>query len=403
MEVEILDLDDLGNGITKINHKVCFIKKCLPGELVDIKIIKDNKKYSMGEIIDIKKESNLRVNPVCKYYDKCGGCNFLHAKESLEKEFKIEKAKKFFSRCDKFYETNSYNYRDKVKLHARNGNLGFYESKTNDLVSIDYCYLSNQNINKVIAILNKHKDTSFNGVVTIRENKSSEIMLVIEGDYKYLNKLKNNSLITNLIYNDKVIKGNDYFIEEIDNYKFKVSYNSFFQVNRLGLERIYQVLSNFLKDKDINKSLDLYSGTSVLGIHLAKYSKEVISVEVNTSATNDAIINLELNNINNLKIINDKVENVIDEFKDIDLIVIDPARSGLDKKTISYLNKIKSKYLIYIACGVDALRRDLKELENNYNLENIYLVDMFPRTNNIETIAILSLKENGEKESYEER
>lgn len=401
MEVEILGFDDLGNGITKINNKVCFIKKALPGELINIKIVKDNKKYSMGVITDIKKNSNSRINPICKYYDKCGGCNFLHAKESLEKEFKIERARKFFKRCDNFYETTCYNYRNKVKLHVKNGNIGFYENKTNDLVSIDYCYLLNQNINEVISILNNYKDTSFNGIVTIRENKSSEIMLIIEGDYKYLDELKNSNLITNLIYNDKVIKGKNYFIEEINDYKFKVSYNSFFQINRLGLEKIFEVLSNFLKDKKINKVLDLYSGTSVLGIHLARYSKEVISVEINENATKDAIVNLKLNNINNLSVINSDVASCIDTFKDIDLIVIDPSRSGLSEKTIFYLNEIKSKHLIYIACGIDALKRDLKKLEKNYNLENLYLVDMFPRTNNVETIAILSLKENGEKDNYE--
>ena len=96
-------------------------------------------------------------------------------------------------------------------------------------------------------------------------------------------------------------------------------------------------------------------------------------------------------NINNLSVINDKVENVIDKFHDVDLVIIDPARRGLDTKTINYLKEIKSRYLIYIACGIDALKRDIKEIEEVYNLDNLYVIDMFPRTNKMECMAIFSL------------
>jgi len=392
MEVKIIDYDDLGNGITRITNKICFVDKALPGEIVKIKILKDNKKYSRAIITDFIKESQERIKPICPYYGKCGGCNFLHLNKQEEKKFKIKRCEKFFTKCNDFYETKIYNYRNKVKLHVKNGILGFFKVKSNDLVPIDYCYLLNDNINKVIDILNSYKDINFNGIVVIRENKSQEILLIIDGDYQFINILKDNDLITNLIYNNKVIKGKDYFIENILDYKFKVSYNSFFQVNRLGLTRIYQILSNFLKDKNITKALDLYSGTSVLGIHLARYVNKVISIEINKSATDDAKFNSNLNKINNLEVINGRVEDYIDTFSSVDLIILDPARSGLDKKTISYLNTIKSKYIIYIACSIDSLKRDLKQLIN-YNLDNLYLVDMFPRTNNVECVSIFSLKD----------
>lgn len=393
MEVKIIDFDDLGNGITRINEKVSFVKRGIKGEVVDIEIIKEKKNYSNSIIKNIIVKSPDRINPICPFYDNCGGCQFLHLKEECEKEFKINKAKKFFSKCDNFYETTNLNYRNKVKLHVKNGNIGYFQEKSNDLVSISNCYLLNNNINEVIKILSNYFDPNFNGLVTIRENNQGEIILAIDGNFKYINNLKEHDLITNLIYNTKVIKGNSYFIESILDYKFKVSYNSFFQVNRLGLEKIYGILTNFLKDKNINTSLDLYSGTSVLGIHLAKYSKKVISVEVNSSATNDALDNLSLNNITNLEVINDRVENVIDKFNLIDLVIIDPARSGLDKKTIENLKRINSKYLIYIACSMDSLKRDLSYLCDKYKLDNLYLVDMFPRTNNVESVAILSLKD----------
>ena len=138
-----------------------------------------------------------------------------------------------------------------------------------------------------------------------------------------------------------------------------------------------------------NKVLDLYSGTSVLGIIMSKYAKEVISIEENKYASLDAKENLKLNNITNLEVINSKVEDYIENFLDIDLVLVDPARSGLDKKSINYLKKLKSKYLIYISCEMISLKRDLESLKEIYNIKNIYLVDMFPRTNKVETIMIM--------------
>ena len=389
MRVKIDKFDDLGSGITRIDNKVCFVEKGIPNEELDIKITSNKKDYSKGVIENIITKSEDRINPICKYYNNCSGCQFLHLSNTKEQEFKTLKAINYFNTCDNFYKTTDYNYRNKVTIHVKNGVIGYYKENTHDIININYCYLVNEKINLVIEILNNNIDNNFNGEVIIRENNNQEILLVINGNYKYLNNLLNNSLINNLIYNNKVLKGNDYFIENILNYKFKVHYNSFFQVNRLGLEKIINILDNTLKDKNLNIVLDLYSGTSVLGIIISKYAKKVISIEENKYATSDALINLKLNNINNLEVINSKVEDYIDNFYDVDLILVDPARRGLDSKTISYLNKIKSKYLIYISCEMISLKRDLKELEKVYKKDKVYLVDMFPKTNKVETIMLL--------------
>lgn len=392
MEVKIINYDDLGNGISKINNKVCFIKKGLKDEVVDIKIIKDKKNYSVGVINNIIEKSNLRIKPICPYYDKCGGCNFLHVLKEEEKNFKINKAINYFSLKNSFYETLDFNYRNKVTLHVKNGVIGLYIKETNDIIKIDYCYLLEEKINLIIKLLDKYQDNNFNGNIMIRVNNKQESLVSITGNFSLIDKLKKEELIDNLILNDQVIKGKSYFVENILDYKFKVSYKSFFQVNRLGLIRIINILDNFLQDKVINTSLDLYSGTSVLGIILSKYSKKVISVEENKFATQDANYNIELNNIKNLEVINSKVEDVIDNFKNIDLVLIDPARRGLDLKTINNLKIINSKYLIYIACSMDSLKRDLVYLKEDYKLLNLYLVDMFPKTNHVECVSVLQNK-----------
>ena len=309
-----------------------------------------------------------------------------------EKNFKTKKAINYFGKCDNFIETQELNYRNKVIFHVKNGNLGYYKENTNEIIPIDYCYLLSPRTNEVLKLLLKKKDKEFNGEVLIRENSQEEIILVIKGNYNYIDYLKQSHIINNLIYNDKVIKGNNYFIEEIDNYKFKVNYNSFFQVNRKGLKEIKKILDTFLETKKINNVLDLYSGTSVLGIFLSS-AKKVISIEENKYATSDAKINLELNNINNLEVITGKVEDKLKKFQNIDLVVVDPARRGLDNKAIDKIIALNSKYLIYISCEMISLRRDLKKLESVYEILNIYLVDMFPKTNKVETVCIFKLQD----------
>ena len=384
--VKIEKYDDLGQGITKINNKICFVKRVVTGEELEINIINNKKNYSEGTIKNIILKSKERVGPVCPYYDVCGGCDFLHVNYSEEKKFKINRCINFFKQIDNFYETSD-RYRNKITLHMKDNKIGFYEKKSHEIIDINNCYLVNEKINDVIKLLRKYLNKSDYGNILIRCNNKLELLVSIDGEYKNINELEKE--INNLIYNDNVVKGNNYFIESICDYKFKVNYKSFFQVNRKGLENIFNILKDFLKDKNINTVLDLYSGTSVLGILCSNYVKKVISVEVNKNATNDAHENIKLNNVNNLEIINGKVEDYIDKFKDIDLIIVDPARSGLDKKTINYLNNIKSKYIIYISCNIHSLKRDLKLLENNYNIKEINIVDMFKRTNHVETIVLL--------------
>ena len=392
MQIKIDDFDDLGNGLGKIDNKVCFVNKGLPNEVLNIEITKNTKSYINAKINKIIAPSKERLKPICPFYDVCGGCNFLHATKYLENEFKIQKGKKFLGSINKLYETIEFNYRNKVIFHVKKGEIGFYKTNTNQLIKINYCYLLDDEINKILELFNKHVDNNFTGEILIRVNSLKETLVSITGNYQYTNILINSNLINNLIYNSKVLKGNNYFLEYINDYKFKVSYLSFFQVNHQGLENIINILSNFLKDKNINIALDLYSGTSVLGIIMARYVQKVISVEEVKVATLDALENKKLNKINNLEVINGKVEDYIDTFKNIDLVVVDPARRGLDKKTINYLKTIKSNYLIYIACKMDSLKRDLYDLKEIYDVSSINLVDMFPRTNHVESVCVLKLR-----------
>ncbi len=174
--------------------------------------------------------------------------------------------------------------------------------------------------------------------------------------------------------------------------EFIISYSSFFQINRKLTKRLYDEVLKTVKNKKPNKVLDLYCGTGTIGIYISDFAKEIIGIDNNGSNILDANKNKKLNKVNNIEFICDKVENRIDTFKNIDLIIVDPPRAGLDNKTKEYLQKIKSKTIIYVSCDPVTLSRDLKELNESYIINYIKPFNMFPKTYHVECVCVLKLK-----------
>ena len=177
----------------------------------------------------------------------------------------------------------------------------------------------------------------------------------------------------------------------IGNKKYLEGINSFFQVNNTLTKELYDEVLINIKDKNYNKCLDLYCGTGTIGIYVSDYVKEVIGIDYNESNINDANKNKELNNTNNISFICDKVENKINEFNDIDLVIVDPPRAGLDEKTKNYLKVINPERIIYVSCDPITLARDIKDLDT-YKVNYIKVFNMFPRTYHCETISVLERK-----------
>ena len=391
MEVNINKFDHFGRGLSKINDKVIFVDKALPNEIVDVDVINKKKNYEVGKITKIIKESDTRIKPICPLFDVCGGCNFLHTTYEQEKEFKTNKGIELLGNIDNFYETKELNYRNKVTLHVKGNKFGFYKENSNDLVELDYCYLLKDNINKVIKDLKEIDLSKYNIKTIIIKSNQDKILLDIDSNIDD-NFLSTFNYVDTIISNKKIVKGKGFIEEVIDNKIFKITSEAFFQVNKDGLLSINKTIKEFLKNKKINNVLDLYSGTSLWGILISDNVKEVTGIEINKEACLNANDNIKKNNINNVKVINGDVANYIDKFKDIDLAIVDPPRSGLDNKTRDYLKTINSQYIIYVSCDMQTLRRDLIDLKENYDIVSINLVDMFKRTYHCESIVILERK-----------
>ena len=397
MEVEIVKLDNYGRGIAYINDKICFIENVLPEEMVKINIIKEKKKYLEGEVVEYIKLSNKRIKEECPYSKICGGCNLNHLSLKDENIFKEQKVKEIIN---KFTDINSNliesikysdrnNYRNKITLHGKNNKLGLYKKNTNEIIEIDKCLLVDNRINEVISLLKKIN----NGIkeVTIKvSNNSKELMINIIGDVKDTKELLEISDV--LIINNKYLTPKKEIISKIGDKSYYVGINSFFQVNKYLTKELYDEVLSIVKNNNYNNVLDLYCGTGTIGVYISEYCNKIIGIDYNESNINDANKNKELNNCHNIEFICDKVENRVNSFKDIDLVIVDPPRAGLDKKTRAYLKDINPKKIIYISCDPVTLSRDLKELNTNYNIKKIIPFNMFSRTYHCETIAVLERK-----------
>lgn len=392
---KIEKLDHKGRGITFKDNKITFIENALPNEIVEIKVLKEKKKFNEGIVDRIITKNYDRVEPVCPCYELCGGCNIMHLTYEKQLQYKKEKVMEILKRygdiefnIKEIISSDNFYYRNKVTFQVRE-KIGFYKDNTYDLICIDKCYIADDKINKILDTLKK---IDLKGIyqIVIRTSKFLNQTMVVfktNSDLKFdVNILDANSVI---MYNGeyKTLKGNDYILEKLGNLNFIISPDSFFQVNSSNALKLYNKVLEFSDLKGKEKVLDLFCGTGTIGLFLANYCRNVVGIEINKYAVEDAKKNAKLNNINNIEFICDDAKNV--KIKELDVVVVDPPRSGLDIKTINYLKELECKKIVYVSCDPMTLARDLKLLNDEYEVKDICLVDMFPNTYHVETVVKL--------------
>ena len=229
-----------------------------------------------------------------------------------------------------------------------------------------------------------------NGEIVIRSNYNEEILLSINTEDEILNidKLVNKYKIVGIIKNDKCIYGENYFIDKINNYLFKVSYNSFFQVNPYICSKLFNLIEN--NTKESNNVLDMYCGVGTLSLVSSTNAEKVVGVEILENAIKDANLNKSLNNKNNVEFICSDTKKIIGKITgDFDTIILDPPRSGVSKKVIDKIIDVKTDKIIYVSCNPITLVRDLNLFQDDYVIKEMQLLDMFPNTEHVETFVVL--------------
>jgi len=391
-QVTINKLDNKGRGIGYTSGKIVFVKNALLGEVVTLKNIKEHKKYITADIQNIVKKSELRNIPKCPYYDSCGGCNLMHVGIDYQEEYKEEKVKEILKKYAnikenvKFIKNNKeLYYRNKVTLKVKNGEFGYYNDETHNFINVNNCLLVNNKINEFIK---SNVIKINNGELVIRVNYQDELLISIksEENISILNDI-NKYNVVGVVLNDKIIYGTSFFYDYIGDFKFKVSYNSFFQVNNYMASNIFMILKSNLKGKNL---LDLYCGVGTLGLSLKDNFESIYGIEKIENAIIDAKENALINNCHNAHFYaGDTYEVLKDINVSFDTIIVDPPRSGLNEETRNLIIKLKPDKLCYVSCDPFTLARDLNILNKFYDVEKINALDMFPNTYHVECVCIL--------------
>ena len=392
--MEIYKYDHNGRGITYLDNKIVFVPNTIIGEDVEIKVIENKKNYIVGEVKTYNKKSDYRVNDLCPYYNICGGCDIMHLPYNKQLEFKQNKVKevldKFFGKDIKIKNiiyTEQYNYRNKVTLKV-DKKIGYYKKNTHDIINIENCKLLDKDINDLINKLNKI-DLKQNKNIVIRKNTSG-LMIVFDSEVDY-DLIKKE---VDFIYlNAKKIYGEDLY-EDMNGLKFIISPLSFFQVNKYNTINLYNKILDYCDLKGNETVLDLYCGTGTIGSFVSQKCKEVIGIDIDSSSINDANKNKKINNLNNINFICGDSGKILknNKYKNIDVVIVDPPRSGLSELSIKEIININPKKIVYTSCDLVTLARDLKILSEKYNVLELTPVDMFPNTYHCESVTILERK-----------
>ena len=442
-EVEIIDNGYEGEGIAKIDNFTIFIKGAIKGERCRIVIVKVNKSFAFGKLLEVLKSSEYRVNADCTTYKRCGGCSLRHIK--YEETLKIKKdmvqnlvnkgLKNRITVNDVIGMDNPYNYRNKLQYPVgRDKNempvMGVFANRTHEIIPVESCLIQNKEAEKIakeifkfikennISIYDeKTRSGAIRHIIVKIGVKTNEIMCIIVSNDESFNMekelvrditskfsnvktiIKNvNNKNTNVILGDRdvVLYGNGFIFDKLGDYTFKISAKSFYQTNPTQTEILYNKAIEFAKLNKEDVLCDLYCGIGTIGIFASDKVKKVYGIEIVEEAVEAAKENAKINNVGNIEFIAGDVEKAFKELVEEHhveptAIIVDPPRRGLDTTTINKMLELEVGKLVYVSCNPATMVRDMKMLEEKYVIEKIQPVDMFPYTSHVECVAVLKL------------
>lgn len=448
-EFDIISEGYEGEGIAKVDGYPIFIKGALKGERVKAKITKVKKNYSYARLEEIIESGKGRVEPVCKYYKRCGGCSIQHMDYEKQLDFKWDRVKDCISKIGGLddnivnyplgMQDNYLRYRNKVQLPIGKINnevvIGFYSPRSHNIVDIDKCLIQDKIADEVISITKKwivdnniepatidgvfNKDGIVRHIMIRKGFATKEIMVVLVTTTKKVPKLDEfkdmivnnipgiksivlniNSDNTNVILGKECITlyGEDVIQDYIGEFKFNISPLSFFQVNPKQTEVLYNKTLEYAQLSGNEIIFDAYCGTGTITLFLSQKAKAVYGVEIVEPAIINARENANINNVKNAEFFVGKSEEVIPELLEkgikADVIVVDPPRKGCDIKLLNAIADSNVEKIVYVSCDPSTLARDLKILdESGYETVEIQPVDMFPNTAHIENVVKLIKRE----------
>jgi 23S rRNA (uracil1939-C5)-methyltransferase len=373
-----------GDGLARMEGRVVLTPYVLPGEQATV----EPQDQLRAKLLNIEKSAPERTVPGCPYFGTCGGCHYQHATYEYQLQQKVAILREVMQRVGKFeapadipiISGPEWNYRNRSQFHIRNARLGYLKPGSHELVPIEKCPISSPMLNECIVALNRMlKDRRFPQFVT-------EIEVFTNETDTQLNVLQTGRPVARSFFDWAAQEVPGYVSGPIDYNGFRVSYKSFFQVNRFLADRLVDAA---VGDASGNTALDLYAGVGLFSWTLAAQFKSVTAVESSNAAVADLIHNVPKAGA---------VRSSVDEYlatqnEPPDFVLADPPRAGLGKHAVRHLLRLMPRQITIVACDPATLARDLTPLlAGGYRIDGITLVDLFPQTYHMETIARLSLR-----------
>lgn len=457
--VLITDIGSEGNAVARVENLVVFVPMLIPGDVVDLKVVKKRKKYLEGRVTKFHEYSSDRIEPRCKHFGVCGGCKWQHLPYNLQLKYKEKQVRDNLVRIGKLENPeirpiigsdDVFLYRNKLEFtfsdkrwltqeevnsgnkYEKEGALGFHIPGLFDKVlDIKECHLQPEPSNAIrnavreystrhdLSFFDLREQQGFLRNIVIRNSLQGDIMVIVVFFYEDIEKrigllefiASEFPSVTSLMYvinpkkndslNDQIpvlFSGDGFLVEEMDNLKFRIGPKSFYQTNTRQALKLYRSALNFAGLKGHETVYDLYSGTGTITNYVAPYARKVIGIEYVDEAVSDAKLNSEINGIKNtLFFAGDMKDILTEEFFVVngkaDVIITDPPRAGMHEDVVKVIEKAAPAKIVYISCNPGTQARDVQMLSDNYQVEEVQPVDMFPHTHHVENIVLLTRRE----------
>ena len=442
LDVKITDVSFAGLGVAQysdgeLDKFIIFIHNAIPGDRILCRIVKTEKTFAYGIIENILEPSPSRIEPPCPTCDKCGGCVYLNMDYETELEIKRRSVINAFKRSltdfpdplPTFPSPSLEYYRNKVICPlSKNGKFGFYARASHRNIENNACYLQDSAFNKFLIAAEKYiaenKVEPYDEVTgkglfrqlylrAARSTGEISVCAVINGkklpnEKAFADGMAKNGA-TSVFINENTTRGNtvlgrkfrliygkETITDSLCGVKYEISPRAFYQINREQTENLYSYAISLAKITPEDTVLDLFCGIGTITLLAAKAgAKRVVGIEIIEEAINDAKKNAKLNGIDNAEFF---AADAADTLKIVekcggypDIIIVDPPRKGLGTEAVNEIARLEPKRIVYISCNPETQAKDIVALsELGYKMGDIKPFDMFPRTQHVESVVLLS-------------
>ncbi len=392
-----------GSALGRHEGQVLFVPYAIPGEVVRAEIVEARTRWGRARLLSVLEPSPHRVEPPCPYFGpgKCGGCHFQHIAYEAQAEFKHQVVIDQLARLGGLHAVDvqpiigaaePWGYRNHAQFSVSpEGRLGFLTADTLNVVPVHECLLLDPLLDDLWETLDVewpqlHRLSLRCGSVT------GDLMAIFELDYYEDFDIEVDFPVSCLILladgETVVLMGNAYLTEHVAGREYRISAGSFFQVNTAGAEALVALVRDYLTPSNDDTLLDLYCGVGLFGLSLADQVGRVIGVEADPSAAAD--FQYHAQELDHVELVEGKAKDVLPRLGEpVDLVVLDPPRSGAGKQVVSEIARLGPRQIVYVSCDPATLARDARHLaECGYPLLVVQPIDLFPQTYHVESVAL---------------